>query len=169
MTMFGKSWQENLRSFIFPELNRKFFIRLAFVAGVSALLFLLFKPCVISGSSMEPSWYDGSVTVSFRWQYLFSPPEKGDVVTISFFGRKELLKRVVALPGDVVEFRNGKLFVNGKMTDEPYVVRACDWSMDPVKVREGYCFVVGDNRDQPIAEHLVGEVLQSRISGGVWF
>ncbi len=167
--MKGKGLQESLRQFIFPEFNRKFVVRCAVVAGVTLLLFGLFKPCAISGSSMEPSWHDGSVTVSFRWKYLFAPPEKGDVVTISFFGRKELLKRVVALPGDVVEFRNGKLFVNGMMVDEPYVVKACDWSMEPVKVRDGYCFVVGDNRNQPMAEHLMGEVLQSRISGGVLF
>ena len=164
-----KSRKERLYQFIFPELNRALFIRIAVTAAVCTVFFLLFKPCRISGVSMEPTYHDGSVTLSFRWRYLWDVPERGDVVTISYFGRKELLKRVVGLPGDTVEFRNGVLFVNGIEQDEPYVKNPCSWSLKPVKVREGHYFVVGDNRDQRIEEHINGEVLRSRISGGVLF
>ena len=164
-----KSWQESIRDFVLPRFDRVMIIRLLVTAAVAGFFFLLFTPCVISGSSMEPSWHDGSITLSFRLRYLFSKPARGDVVTISFFGKKKLLKRVVALPGDVVEFRDGRLFVNGEIQKEPYVKNPCSWSMDPVEVQPGYCFVVGDNRDQAMDEHLFGEVLQSRISGGVLF
>jgi signal peptidase I len=88
-----------LRNFFLPEINRKLLIRLVVISGICLLFFLFFKPCFISGSSMEPAWHDNGFTLSFRWKYLYSYPQHGDVVTISYFGKRELLKRVVALPG----------------------------------------------------------------------
>jgi signal peptidase I len=75
----------------------------------------------------------------------------------------------VALPGDRVQFRGGILFVNDTAREEPYVVFPCDWESEPLVVRDGHCFVVGDNRSQTQAEHIHGEVELDRISGGVLF
>ena len=158
-----------LRNFFLPEINRKLLIRLVVISGICLLFFLFFKPCFSSGSSMEPAWHDNGFTLSFRWKYLYSYPQRGDVVTISYFGRRELLKRVVALPGDRVQFRGGILFVNDTAREEPYVVFPCDWESEPLVVRDGHCFVVGDNRSQTQAEHIHGEVELDRISGGVLF
>ena len=167
--MDKKKWQQRFRNFIIPEFSRRQLIRLAVIGGAAVAFFALFKPCFISGSSMEPSWGDRTFTLSFRGRYWFALPKRGDVVTVSYFGREELLKRVVALPGDTVEFRNGILWLNGEMLQENYVKNPCRWNSEPLTVRDGFCFVVGDNRSQEQADHLFGEVRLKNISGGVLF
>ena len=155
-----------LKHFFCPEFNRKSAIRMAVIAAVSVIFFLIFRPCFIMGSSMEPGYSDHGVVLSFTLRYTFVPVKRGDIVIVSYFGKRYLLKRVVALAGDVVEFRSGKLLVNGKEQEEPYVKNPCRWTTSPVKVEEGFCFIVGDNRDQPQIEHIHGQVSLDRITGG---
>ena len=160
---------EKLYKFLFPGFKCSLAIRLIVTVVVAGTVFSLFRPCVVSGSSMEPNWHDRQFTLSFRLRYVLFPLQHGDVVTISYFGKTLLLKRVVGLPGDKVEFKNGELLINGEKRFEPYVNYPCDWSTDPVVVREGHCFVVGDNRSQKIFEHVFGEVELKRITGGPLF
>lgn len=158
-----------LRRFFLPEFNRKLFIRLGVIALTALVVFMIFKPCFISGSSMEPTFHDNQLVFSCRLSYLFRQPERGDVVSIAFFGRRELLKRIVALPGDTVEFKKGRLLVNKVVLDEPYLKFDCDWDLPEITVRPEHCFVVGDNRGQSHLEHRFGEVASDRITGEVWF
>lgn len=118
---------------------------------------------------MEPTFRNNTFTLSFRLRYILKKPQRGDIVTIAWFGRRELLKRVVAVAGDTVEFRNGVLVINGEEQNEPYVKLPCNWSRAPVTVRDGYCFAVGDNRSQDMSEHVFGEIKLERITGGVLF
>lgn len=76
-----------------------------------------------------------------------------------------LLKRVIALEGEEVEFRKGKLFVNGKVIEEPYVQYPCNWNLSPRLVEKGFIYVVGDNRSMPIQEHLFGQARIERVIG----
>ncbi len=109
---------------------------------------------------------NGTFNFCFRLRYIFSNPERHDVVTIRLAGQKVmLLKRVVALEGDIVEFRNGKLFVNGKMTNEAYVRYPSDWNLPPRKVDKNHIYVVGDNRNVPIHIHQFGQTSVNRIIG----
>ena len=165
-----RTFAQICRDFFLPKPDRRLGVRLLVSTGIALLFFWgLFKPCIIAGESMAPSYRNG-ITLVFRWRYAFAPPRRGDVVTISYFGRRELLKRVVGLPGDTVEFRHGSLLVNGETADEPYVVYPCSWNKTPVTVRPGHCYVVGDNRSQPdMSEHIFGEVEMKRITGGPLF
>lgn len=78
-----------------------------------------------------------------------------------------LLKRVVALAGETVEFRRGALLVNGKMIKEPYVQYPSDWNLGPREVKSGKIYVVGDNRSVPLHQHHFGQVSVKRVVGGV--
>ena len=80
--------------------------------------------------------------------------------------RVMLLKRIVAGEGDVVEFRNGTLLVNGEPKLEPYVkFNQGRWNLPPRKVAAGYVYVIGDNRGMPIEQHKFGQIRKSRIQG----
>ena len=115
---------------------------------------------------MEPTYHNGGVNFCWRVQYLFSEPKKHDVVTVCLAGnRVMLLKRVVAREGEQVEFRDGRLFVDGKEMEEPYVRYACDWNLPPRQVEKDYVYVVGDNRSMPIENHLFGQASEKRITG----
>jgi signal peptidase I len=77
-----------------------------------------------------------------------------------------LLKRVVGVEGERIEFRDGNLFVDGSEVNEPYVRYPCDWSLPPRRVEEGHVYVVGDNRNVDLAQHDFGQVSVDRIIGG---
>jgi signal peptidase I len=76
-----------------------------------------------------------------------------------------LLKRIIALEGERIEFRDGKLLVDGNKIDEPYVRYPCDWNLPPRQVEQGSVYVVGDNRNMPIEDHLFGQTSINRIVG----
>ena len=156
-----------LKEFFFPKLNKKFLIRIVFIASVSYIFFyFVFTPVIIKGRSMEPTIKDGSIHFVCRACYLFTAPKKGDIVGIKLAGRKVvLLKRVVALEGEKVEFRSGKLFINEIESFEPYIKSGSDWNYEGKVVERGKVFVVGDNRGVPVESHDFGEVSKKRIIG----
>ncbi len=165
--MDKKSRNDYLKDFFFPKLNLRYLLRLSFVAAVAFTFFRwILIPMSINGKSMEPTYQDGRFNFCKSWAYAFSPIKRGDVVMVRFSGnRVMLLKRVVAFEGETVEFRNGTLYINGKKQDEPYLVYACDWNLPPVEVKKGYVYVVGDNRNVPIDNHMFGQTPMRRIAG----
>lgn len=157
-----------VRRFFFPRLTAGFCIRAAAVA-LSAYLFFgyLCLPFRIEGASMEPSYQDGDFHFCWRGRNLFSEPKRFDVVAVRLAGpRVMLLKRIVALEGEELEFRGGGLYVNGKEIDEPYVRYRSDWNLPPRRVEKGNVFVVGDNRGVPMDNHYLGQTSRGRIIGG---
>ncbi len=76
-----------------------------------------------------------------------------------------LLKRVVALEGEEVEFRAGKLFVDETQITEPYVRYPCDWDLTPRRVENGHIYLVGDNRSMPMRSHVFGQTSVNRVVG----
>ena len=155
-----------IREFFLPRPTAGFFLRMLTLALIAfAVFYWLLIPCVIDGASMTPTYPEHGFTFCWRLRYWLSPPRRGDVVVVRHHDRVFYLKRVVALAGDTVEFRAGRLFVNGEPAVEPYVRRPCDWNLPPRTVDAGYCYVIGDNRDQPIDQHNFGSVSLRRIVG----
>ncbi len=159
-----------IANFFVPRATRGFFIRLGVVVAVSVVVFgFLLLPCFISGASMEPTVKSVGLTFCWRGKYLFGEPKRGDIVIIKYDDRVFFLKRIVALPGETVEFRNGDLYINGVLLDEPYVKFICDWNMAPRQVEPGHFYAVGDNRSMPMEEHKFGQVSRHRIIGApIW-
>jgi len=156
-----------IHKFIFPSLTARFFIRVSVVVLLASLFFSqLLIPVHIRGASMEPTYRDGGFNFTWRLHYLFNEPKRHDRVIVRFAGgRVTLLKRVVAVAGEKVEFKNGRLHVNGKEIDEPYVRYPCDWNLPPRVVQEGNVYVVGDNRNMPLTDHTFGQTSIKRIIG----
>jgi signal peptidase I len=159
--------QKQIRQFFLPSFTPRFFIRVSLVALVAYLFFgYLCIPLQIKGSSMEPTYHDGSFNFCWRLAYWFSEPQHYDVVLVRFAGSKVmLLKRVVALAGEQVEFRAGKLIVDGQAIEEPYVKYPCTWNLPPRQVGKGHVYVVGDNRNMPLEEHDFGQTSITRLQG----
>lgn len=157
-----------IRLFFFPELRVGFFIRAGLV-GLCAYLFFGYAclPFWVQGGSMEPAYRQGDFHFCWRGRYLFSEPKRFEVVNIRFAGsRVMLLKRVVALEGEEVEFRDGILYVNGEEIEESYVRYKRDWNLPPRRVERGNIFVVGDNRGVALENHYFGQTSRKRIIGG---
>ncbi|SEU29181.1 signal peptidase I [Paenibacillus sp. NFR01] len=106
----------------------------------------------VVGQSMQPTLYQGEKLIVNRIALSFGPPKRGDVVVLhdpsTGPDRKEyLVKRVVGLPGDIVEVKDHKLYVNGVQAEEPYIdTEIQDPDFAAVTVEQGNYFVMGDNR-----------------------
>ncbi len=161
------NFRKVMKDFLFPRLTRRLFLRMAVVAVASLLLFyFVLVPVRLRGKSMEPTLENGSLHFILTCSYLFSEPEAGDVVGIRLAGRRVLLlKRIVAVGGETVSFRDGSLFVDGSLREEPYLRSECDWNYGERKIGAGNYFVVGDNRAVPMENHDFGEVPGKRIAG----
>ncbi len=155
------------RRFFFPSITPRLIIRTLCVGGCAYLFFgYLCIPFYIKGSSMEPTYHDGGFNFCWKLTYLFSKPGRHDVVAVRFAGRRVmLLKRVVALEGESIEFRDGKLFINEKGISEAYVRYPCNWTLPRRVVDKGSVYVVGDNRSMPIEQHYFGQTSTARIIG----
>ncbi|HEY5043447.1 MAG TPA: signal peptidase I [Verrucomicrobiae bacterium] len=137
-----------------------------------AACFVVFKfillPLRVSGISMEPTYHDRSINFLNRLAYLTHEPQRGDVVSIRYAGpHVTLMKRIVGLPGETIEFVNGKIFINGVPLAEPYEKNPCDWNLPPEKIGPDEYYVVGDNRTMPPDDHVHGRVERKRILGKV--
>ena len=102
--------------------------------------------------------------------YAFEPPERGDVVVFhSLYGDdRDLVKRVIAVPGETVEIKRGVVFVNGVELDEPYVVGRDRWDMPSLSVPDSAYFVLGDNRQASNDSRSFGVVPIENIVGRAW-
>jgi signal peptidase I len=157
----------HLKNFFLPKMTPKFLIRVAVVAVMAYVIFgNICIPMRLNGSSMEPIYHDGGINFCWKPAYWFQNPKRGDVVMVRLAGNKVMyLKRIVALEEETIEFKDGKLLVNGKEINEPYVRFPCDWNLPPRKVETGSVYVVGDNRDMNIENHVFGQVSLKRIAG----
>jgi len=127
----------------------------------------------VQGTSMEPLLLDGERIVVNKFVYRFQPIERGDVV-VFWYPRDpsvSFIKRVVGLPGDVVEIRAGRLVVNGRPVPEAYLpegFRDVD-NYPPTEVRKGFYFVLGDHRRSSNDSRTWGEVPEKYIYGRAVF
>jgi signal peptidase I len=149
--------------------------------GILAVAFLInlvlrdhvFAITKIEGTSMMPTLQDHQRVYLNRLAYVSTGPQHGDIVVFPApHDTKDYIKRVIGLPGDVVEMKNGKLTVNGQSQDETYI-DAVTQDFGPVTVEPAHVFVMGDNRhpfgSMDSRDSRVGPITISEIKGRVDF
>ena len=151
------------------------FVVIILVAVV--LVFGFIRPFVVKSfwipsQSMVPTLEVGDRLFVNKFIYRFIEPDRGDIVVFdSPESDDELIKRVVAVPGDRVRVVNGELKLNGEFQDEPYVKpQFPDGSVyGPTKVPEGQVFVMGDNRGNSADSRFIGTIPIEDIEGKAFF
>ena len=133
--------------------------------GVQAII----ESRVVEGSSMEANLYNGQRLIVVKAAYWFGEPQRGDVVifTHPLDPERTLVKRVIGLPGEQIEIKNGVVYIDGSPLDEPYV-KGTTSSLSRMEVPEGYCFVMGDNRQASSDSRSWGAIPEDSIIGRVW-
>ncbi|HHW99311.1 MAG TPA: signal peptidase I [Firmicutes bacterium] len=135
-------WQEELKEWIKALL-------LAVVLAVALRTFVV-DNYIVDGDSMLPTLHDQERVLVYKLgQKLGLKPQRGDIVVFQYAREpwRDFVKRVVGLEGDEVEIRDGKLFVNGIVQNEPYLSAPMLGSYGPQIVPAGTVFVLGDNRN----------------------
>jgi len=121
-------------------------------------------------SSLIPFWQVDEP----EYHFLFHPPRQGEVVIFRYENAnpdKDLVKRVIAVPGQTIEIRSGVVYVDGEVLDEPYVTAqaASSDSMAPITLGPDQYFVMGDNRKVSYDSRSWGPLPAQDIIGRAWF
>jgi signal peptidase I len=129
---------------------------------------------VVNGTSMQPTLHNGDRLLINRFKFLWENPQRGEVITFQdpLEEDRYLVKRVIGLPGDSIEVKEGMLYRNGKMVMEEYInTQIEDGNYGPVMVQPGTVFVMGDNRHRNASRdsryESVGLVSFAQIDGKV--
>ena len=104
--------------------------------------------------------------------YFFSGPARGDLVVFQPPDDRfrDYVKRVIGLPGDTIEVRDGSVVVNGRLLEETtYTQAAPPYQWDPVLIPQDHYFVMGDNRQNSVDSLSFGPIHKSLILGRVIF
>eukprot|EP00527_Entomoneis_sp_CCMP2396_P004857 CAMPEP_0198141368 /NCGR_PEP_ID=MMETSP1443-20131203/4391_1 /TAXON_ID=186043 /ORGANISM="Entomoneis sp., Strain CCMP2396" /LENGTH=269 /DNA_ID=CAMNT_0043804103 /DNA_START=213 /DNA_END=1019 /DNA_ORIENTATION=- len=150
-----------------------------------AVRFTIIEPRFIPSLSMFPTFEVGDqlavekVTKRIKPFYrnevvVFKPPQAFNDFLAREYGatqetREALIKRIVAVEGDTVETKGGKLFVNGEVQDEPYTAEDADYQFGPVTVPAGSVLVLGDNRNHSLDGHIWGFLPEKNVIGRAVF
>ena len=129
------------------------YIKILAVAVIVAFLFTRFiiVNAQVPSGSMENTILTGDRLIGFRLAYLFHEPERGDIVIFKYPDDESQLfiKRIIGLPGDKVEIKDGKVYINDSETplDDSFVSETPLGSFGPYEVPENCYFMMGDNRN----------------------
>lgn len=152
---------------------REFIPAFAFFLSIRLLIV---EPRYIPSLSMYPTFDINdqlAVEKVTKWAH---PPERLDVVVFDPPARywelsarkpdgEALIKRVIGVEGDTIEVREGRVYLNGVMQDEPFTQEPAEYTLPPLKVPKGKVFVLGDNRNQSFDSHFWGFLPVENVIG----
>ena len=167
--------RRNMSTYVVKEIFSWFLHILVAVLMALVLVFCIGMRTSVIGVSMEKTLYSGQQVLVNRLSYLFLGPKEGDIVVFTPNGNKNThfyIKRVVAVPGDVVCIKDGRLYVNNTIVDYGY-----DKIMDAGIAEDAFTldideyFVMGDNcnNSEDSRSGNIGPVSRDMIEGKAWF
>jgi len=141
------------------------------VAGMLAAFIIAFigQSFVVYGDSMEPTLHNGERLVIDKVTYKFREPIRGEIVVFEpeIASEHPFIKRIMGLPGDTVEVRQYKLYINGSPVEEEYILNRMYGQYEQQTVPAGQYFVMGDNRNNSLDSRYteVGFVPEEKVIG----
>jgi signal peptidase I len=161
-------------------------IKIYFISLFIALLlrFTIVEPRYIPSLSMYPTFEVGDQLAVEKVTKLVKPLYRTEVVVfnppqtfrdiVEGYGdpnraREALIKRIVAVEGDRVEVKSGRLYINGVQADEPFTAEAAEYQFGPVVVPPGNVLVLGDNRNHSLDGHIWGFLPKNNVIGRAVF
>ncbi len=182
--------------------RRSVFWDIAETLLIAVVLFVAIRGLILNyrvdGSSMEPTLHNGEMLIVNRRAYMgvrvghwlaklpfvhvdeefvwypFGRPQRGDIIVFRppNGGSEPYVKRIIALPGEHVEIRDGAVYINGRRLVEPYLDEPTFWRGMTLNheyvVEPGHVFVMGDNRNNSSDSRIFGAIPMSAIIGKAW-
>lgn len=135
------------------------------------------SPHIVVGDSMFPNFVNGEYLINNKLSVAFNTLQRGDVINFQYDPTEEFIKRIIGLPGNTIELKNGYVYINGKRLNESAYLGSKvetfggEFLPNNVKivVPQGEYFVMGDNRSVSFDSRSWGFVKKSSIHGTAWF
>jgi signal peptidase I len=144
---------------------------------LSLILFLIIRQVVqnyrIESHSMEPNFFEGQFVLVNKLAYKLGDPQRGEVLVFhnpQLPDEEDFIKRIIGLPGDTVELRDDKVYVNGQLLPEPFNhnLMPSGYSWGPLVVQSNTLFVMGDNRPNSKDSRVIGPIDEKLVVGKAW-
>ncbi|MDD5040609.1 MAG: signal peptidase I [Patescibacteria group bacterium] len=167
------SFAQSPRAFII-ELVKIVLIALAVIIPIR---YFLFQPFYVRGASMEPSFHDSEYLIIDEITYRFTEPKRGEVVVVKNPDRHSefFIKRIIGLPGETIELREGNVYIynnqniDGFMIRESYLAEGTKTSGEiTIQLGEEEYYVLGDNRTVSLDSRIFGPLNREYIVGRAW-
>lgn len=156
----------------------KFVLSLLVCLFTALLLALLITTYVahhtsVEGSSMEPTIEDGSQLVVEQISYYLHEPERFDVIVFPNNQGTNYIKRIIGMPGETIQIKDGYIYINDKQLEEDYgkeIIEDAGLAVDKITLKGNEYFVLGDNRNGSIDSRRtdIGAVKREQIKGKAW-
>jgi signal peptidase I len=150
------------------RLKQRDWMQVLLIAIVLAVVIRIFviAPSMVSGPSMQKTMESGDLVLVNKLLYLFRQPERGEIIVFEVPGEEDLIKRVIALPGETIEAKNQRIYINGKELKEPYLdPKMVTMDFAQVKIPPDHVFAMGDNRMNSKDSRSLGAISYDRIVG----
>jgi signal peptidase I len=146
------------------EWGKTFVIAIGLAVLIRAFIF---APIIVEGESMQPTLHDGDRMIVSKINYVLGEPDRFDIVVFEATEDKDYIKRIIGLPGDMLEYKNNTLFVNGEKVNESYLPEQMLELTDDfsTEVPSGMLFVLGDNRGNSQDSRMIGPVSIDKVVG----
>lgn len=151
------------------------YLIVAIIAVVFSIVLRIFiiEPYIVPTPSMSPTLLVGDRVIVNKLEYKFGSVKRGDIVAIfSPLEKKNLVKRVIGLPGEEVSFtEDGELYIDGTLLEEDYLPDSVypSYSDNSFEVKDGQYFVMGDNRNNSADSRIFGPISLDKVFGKVIF
>lgn len=130
----------------------------------------IITPAIVDGKSMYPTLNDNNIVILNKLDYKINGLKRFDIIVVDYNGEK-LIKRVIGLPGEHIEYKNNMLFINGYLTNENFNHdNTSDFKLEMIgylKIPGDKYFVVGDNRNHSTDSRMIGLIDKKDIKGKV--
>lgn len=120
---------------------------------------VIFQPINIHGQSMEPTLHNGSLHYTIK----HSPIDRFDIVVAKTNENENIIKRVIGLPNDTIEYKDNQLYVNLKKINEPYLIQPYKQSDFKITLKDDEYFLIGDNRAASRDSRIYGPIKSNQI------
>lgn len=125
-------------------------------------------PVIVVGDSMYPTLKEKQILLLNKINYKFNDIKRYDIVVINV-GKSEIIKRVIGLPGEIIEYKNNILYIDGKEVETEYNFDTEDFTLKSIcnceKIPEGKYLVLGDNRKVSADSRIIGLIDKKDIEG----
>ncbi len=140
---------------------------------LTLVIFFLIRTVVqnfrVEGMSMEPSFHDGQFLLINKLSYRLGEAERGDVIVFRYprDPSRDFIKRIVGLPGETIEIREGQVYINGQLTPTMATINEASYNSGPTTIGPDELYVLGDNRPNSSDSHAWGTLPLDLVIGKV--